>query len=46
MTTTIDKLLSNASTAGERTTVANAEFMYDKLYALKKDGYIDKLVEA
>lgn len=46
MTTTIDKLLSNASTAGERTTVSNAEFMYDKLYALKNEGYIDKLVEA
>lgn len=46
MTTVIDNLLSNASTAWERTTIANAEFMYDKLYALKKERYIDKLIEA
>ena len=46
MTNAIDKLLSKATTAGERTTVANAEFMYDKLYALKNEWYIDKLIDA
>ena len=46
MTKTVDTLLKNASTAGERETVAGAEFLYDKLYALKKEEYLDKLIES
>lgn len=46
MTTTINSLKEDASTASQLDTIATAEFMYDVMYELNTEGYTDALINS